>query len=357
MLHNRIFTVSLEIKNPIGFCNDKIGNALVMLRDLYERKCYQGSFIIQITGVTKCSNCVLTTSNNSAGGIIQVQFSAIVAVFAVDDILTGIKILKMDQQMIIGSSVAKEDGKEIEDVRSATAVVNVSSSNIKNLREEQIVGVRITALSCGPFKAQVAIVGKLLTCDTSFTAFKVKGELTKTDVDSLAPIFKTIETELARRKKLYETRKADLFYFEMLLYSFAGVSSSPEVKIDFDGFQQKNLVWHGPASKKSKHAGVFINIFEIVNKAKKASVSVDEVWGRPLHIYRSSPLFMRLDDSSSEGGLADITFSPAAVVSAFLVDISNFLFATRSMSEIYATKELKDSHNNIWAIMRDAQLK
>ena len=100
IIKKRIVT-SLNVRNPINFCTNKQKHVFNELEKIYVKKCYAGCFIISIMNIDEISDCVISKTNTSGEGMVNVKFTVEAIIFAHNDILIGVKIVH-NQSMILG---------------------------------------------------------------------------------------------------------------------------------------------------------------------------------------------------------------------------------------------------------------
>jgi hypothetical protein len=376
MLFTKLFTVTINVRNPIGFCADKMRQAMIHLKSTYERRCYMGSFIVAINKIEEISSCRIINTNNSGEGVVDVQFSATVGSLARWDIYPGAKILRTD--LLVGGETSPDMVKADparRDVRDIGVILTLISSaeTTKLVRAGQTVCVRVVGVEHKPMQPGVSVAGQLLTCERATPVYRVRGNLTTTAALEMMPIIVAIDAELAQRKKAFDKAPGGFMFFEGLLYSYARKSSERESI-------KSNVAeaWEGPkrlpftteaakaaaeleskAEAKLESKVEAVNILDIVRAAAAGKPQPFEgVWSRPLTLCRSSPLVARRSAAApvEETKGTEIIETPAVVCHVFLKSILEFLTAVRCMTEIYNSEKMLKEHQNIWLAMKSAQI-
>lgn len=376
MLQTKLIDGTINITNPINFCADKDRHLLAIVKNTYSGRCYKGAFIESIKEVLSDSgSCHIVRTNGSGHGYIDVRFIADVHVFNRWDILTGVKVIS-NQQMIVGEFIsqdaiqdASQDASQDaiqdasqdagqdagQDANKSKAVVSIIASKAsEGLAVGQKIAVRIVLSLHSPMQPLASVVGTLLVCDQKAPVYKLRGMLDQTSLAELTPMMSAILSELKLRDEIIKTRKADLWFFEILLYAYTGPAELKDQKINA---WDKGPSWQGPGylhASGSDTAITMMSILDIVRRVSEGTnVSVTGFWSRSLSIYRSSPLVAMASSDVHEQKAEDGI--PRAVFAEFLKNILDFLVATRELISVYNTKALIDSHFNIWTIMRAAQ--
>lgn len=364
MLFEKVYETTVNVSNPINFCTDTERHLLAELRATFEGRCFGGAFVVRVKQVRRRGRCHLATTNTSGRGTIDVQFLAEVAVFSQWDILVGAKIIN-NQQMVVGLWKAPPplgESAPAEDAPAPEATVALLDSKaVGTLAVGQMISVRIVGAIHQPRKL-ACVVGTLLTCDQLAPIYRLRGELEPAARVELAPLLAAIDAELRARAALVRDRKADLWFFEYVLYAYRPKTGKPppEDQSVPTGGAGSAATWAGPVQLVPLGAGESpVNVLELVRHVLAGdAVSVAGYWARPLSLYRSSPLAARLaalpdNESQHWGAVADGT--PRAVFAEFLKNIFDFLAATRVMTARYNTLELINGHLGLWTVMGMAQ--
>lgn len=323
MLIEKVFEVTININNPINFCTNKLHHTLTELNNIYVNKCYMGSYIIDIISILQISSCKIVNTNSSANGIIDVKFLANVFILNSWDILIGVEVDKT-QSLIVGK------------YKKPNLIIDVTfkPTNIQanSLMVGQLTPVRIIKAIHKPKESRIAIAAVLLTCDRKAITYRVKGEISKTAIPEIMLLFNNIKEELNLRSTI---KIESIMFFESLVYSYRKMSNDTE-RIEFD-----DVYWEGPKTNITDR----INIFNTLN------IDLTGFWSRPLGICRSSPLIT----VSQEKPVEYVLTAPHLMIIELAKNMLTFLVAIREFNEIY-TPDLIVSHENIWNMMRHAQL-
>ena len=295
MLHEKVIEVTLQVRNPINFCSDKYRHVLTELRNTYVGRCYKGAYIVRVKELVQVSDCRLATTNISGEGVVDVQFIAEVLVFSRWDILVGVQILSV-AQVIIGQY--KSPGIADDGARDSHAVVSLMTSGAAIPKAEetiavgQRISVRVQHALHQPMQAQASVFGSLLTCDRAAPALRLRGSLDPSAAVELAPLLDQIEAELVARTLLLRERRADVWFFEWLLYSYRPASGgAPKPAEQSVPAWEDGPTWEGPGELRALPAGAAsLNILDIANRVvrKGESYPMAGVRSRALSIYRSS---------------------------------------------------------------------
>ena len=341
------------------------------LRDKYVGRCFKGAYILGINKILDSGACHIVRTNGTAKGFIDVRFLADVVVFSRWDVLTDVEVVN-NQQILVGvyeggaaaraaESVSTLDGANASQPgpKTARAVVTVLvSKSIESLAVGQKIAIRVMFAQHTPMQPQASIVGTLLVCDKLAPAYRLRGVLDQSAHAELAPMLAAVEVELKMRAELINTRKADLWFFECLLYAFRETGSNPPISESTFPAWDGGPVWSGPSALQGLEAGASpTSALDIIRRAVNGeSVPVTGVWSRSLTLYRSSPLVAVVRDGAAvPKSWAIIDGTPRAVFAEILKNILDFLVATRELLLVYNSPELIKKHLNIWTAMRAEQ--
>ena len=336
MISEKIFEVTLNIKNPINFCANKSQQILLNLQEIYCGKCYKGAYITKIKSILNSSKCILESTNTSGDCIIDVQFLAEILTFNMWDIMVGIDITDV-KGMVLG----KYGGNE----KNPQSIVTLEISKLtETLAKGQKIAIRVIKTKYQPMQTNLSILGIPLSCDQRAPIYKLKGSLNQSMVVDFKPLYESIKSELILRNELIKNKRAELWFFESLLYSYRQPNKKDSQKI---------ADWEGPISVSSQpEAKNILSIIETVISGK--DVSVSGYWSRTLTIYRSSPI-VEMYSTLPKDWEQPIVNEPHIAFVSFLQNILSFLTATRELVECYNTQELIDGHKNIWTVMESMQ--
>jgi len=364
MLSEKLFEVTVDVRNPIDHCADKRRHLMAALQDTYVGRCYMGVFIARVKEIRRTSPCCLVTTNASGEGRVDVEFLADVAVFSRWDILVGVEIA-IAQPVLAGQHTAAarpsapEPGELYPGAPPKAVVSFLPSKAVETLAVGQRVAARVVAAQHPPLQPQAAVIGALLVCDGAAPVYRLRaGGLDAAARAELEPLLERAEAELAARAALVEARPGDVWFFELLLYAYR---HSPGAESQFVEAWAGGPVWAGPPAVPPRGGGEppeSVSVLELARRAIRGEVvALAGLWSRPLALYRSSPLACRVPPGvqpPADWG-APLEATPRAVFAEYLKNILDFLVAVREMAAVYSTREEVDRHRNLWAVMRAAQ--
>lgn len=102
MLKNRVFEITIDIIDYIGFYTDKETNAMSAINSKILNKCYYGAFIIQVVEILRMSECII--HQTSGMGSLNIQFKAKVIQYNEGELIIGAEVIKVDDSTIVCST-------------------------------------------------------------------------------------------------------------------------------------------------------------------------------------------------------------------------------------------------------------
>jgi hypothetical protein len=351
----RVYTVTIDAPSAINFAADKLRQVEAELHRKYVGRCFMGACILRILRCLDVGACHVVSTNNSGDIYINVRFVAEVVVVSRWDILTGVRIVA-NAQLLVGEGVLRDAaGAVTASVAVSFAASGAAQKALESFAIGQHVPVRVLLVEHPPMQDRVSVFGTLLVCDRVAPAFRLRGSLGRDAGAELGPMLAAVEAELAARAALAASeRRGELWFFEKLLYAYkdarpdAGGPPAPDAAADS---------WEGPPMLPALEAGAeTASVVDIVRRVVGGeSVTVTGVWCRSLAFHRSSPLVARARGGDPPASWEIIDSTPRVAFALFLKNILDFLAATRELVAVYNTRELVDSHINLWNVMRAAQ--
>jgi DNA-binding transcriptional LysR family regulator len=219
----------------------------------------------------------------------------------------------------------------------------------------QKIPIRVVRAQHAPMQPQASIVGALLVCDQMAPAYRLRGALDRSARAELAPMLAAVELELEARAALVKAHRADLWFFEALLYAYRAAEAAAEDGAEAAAWEG-GPVWEGPRHLLAVEEGAeTVSALDIVRRAVAGeNVPVSGVWSRSLALYRSSPL-VAVARAAPPPAWAVVDGTPRAAFAEFLKNILDFLVATRELIEVYCAHAPLDRRLVLWGVMRAAQ--
>lgn len=87
LVETRLFQTRIDIQDGITFCIDIDGNLLKQIKLLYERKCFEGCYIVNILSITNRSPCMIDDQRQNSMSFINCEFNAEYKKYRKNDII------------------------------------------------------------------------------------------------------------------------------------------------------------------------------------------------------------------------------------------------------------------------------
>ena len=303
-MFSKEFTVTVDVLDPISFCQDKENNVLILLKRQYVGRCYQNSRIIQIVKLNRLSPCIFNRSGLNAAATINVQFEAMVDIFSSGDILCPVEI-NTKETMVIGFYKKGQ----------SHAVVQINLvPEFASIKIKQYVPILLDRTLHDYMDTKIMCSGRILTSNNN--PFPVYGWET-TDKEAISKIFddqviagllESIMKTLGERDQLPKDIRS---FFEKL---YEGESGSSEFKTGdiLEMIKTRNIPSHMNA------------------------------WTRRSSRYTTLVEFR-------ESKTPDFTKAkPTVIFRIILNDILNYVKLINSLAQTFNNKSAIASHSNLW---------
>ena len=311
------FAMTINVENPINFGIDASRNALIELRGLFESKCLENYFIIEIVEIVHRSRIRFDIQSKAT---MDVVFRAKVMQYVNWGIITNVKIID-NRPIIIGET-------EFANV----SILNNNNQMLESIGIGQIVPVRIMKIGY-EHRKKVSIVALLLMPDKGSEYFNITKQLPQTKANELMPLIDQIAEEVNKRDSL---NPEALAFYEKVLFSTKGDLTAEEmnsVEI-YDG---------GPAWRGKSIKGVE-KITDIVHKcASGETMDIIGVWSRTIDIPKTSPYAKKIINHNGRA----LEISTYDAFRNMLNNMLMFLVAIRELTEV----DRREENENVWFIM------
>ena len=276
---------------------------LTTLRDKFEGRCYRNKFISRILSIEKMSEICINQTGDPNVGHVSIVFLAECVEYYTDELVTGFKVIKNDEKLIIA---IKHDG------RTNLAITSIEvTPHIKSISVDQIIPIKIIS-------SQYTVGRNIITCVSQF-APKIYG----------TPYYQIIAGKGSIPAALI-TR------FKETVVSDAALIRE---KFDFMTASRSNataLVHHIVSEKHS-----VVKIIDLIDK-----LNVGDVIGRPETINLLEPIAH--SDKAAVG-------KKCSASNAIILMMQNYIAMVNYMNEIleiYATGSSYADNANLWKIMK-----
>jgi len=354
MIYQRVFAVVVNARDASAYSMDPERYLMNHLRGVYEARCYMGAHILRVLRIVNRSQPIINDGDITAHSHVNVEFAAEVSTLGRWDVLGRVVISVLSPQFVAGESVAEG---------LVTASLGLDRPEARILQEGQTVAIRVLKSRYPPFQDSATVAGNLLVCESIAPVGRVEAPLTPREATGLKPLLGAIRELLARRAKLLEARRDDLFFFEVHLYAYRFDPPPDEdgkprgIKVRTEGAAD----WEGPLGVPAPPGAEAVNLLEYVERvaAGEADAAAPALWCRDLSLHRSAPLALRAPASGAEaapaGWVQPVADSAKVAFERMLMSVYNFLLAVEEMARMYSTRDELTRHKNVWAVMRRAQ--
>ncbi len=305
MLISKIIETGINITDPISLYVSFDENLMEILKDRFVGRCYRECYITQIKRIIKTSECIITSDYDPNYGVLYVIFEVSAIEYHKGEIINGVKVINT------GSTPRKDPFICSTNIAGITTIYH---KNFESVKVGQLISVRVASVRYDINSTKISITAFPLLHSTSVNTFVV-GELTQKDRDDVKQLLQVIvkEEELLGKcdKKSAET-------FESLLYAY---SKDPQVK--------------------SKTA----SIVDIATG--KVVLKSGTYISRDPRLKLTTPAVITEDEHTGD---VNTTVPYSLSIIYILQDYLSYIRTVREMTEIYNTKELIDSHANLWRI-------
>ena len=233
MIKAKTFVETLNIERPCAFMVNKYDNTIRRLKTVYEKKCFRGTYILEVDKINKISDCEIIASNLRSIGIINVEFEAKVINYSEGDIIADTVIIIKDNipycksEFVLCALGTDKNNTILIDGNVVPMIVDHLMYNNTN-------------------REKVNIYAKILLPLTSSPIYQVDGSLDSKDYPLLKPYVDLIENYqpnlkstdrfiklLSKKKTPSKTAKS----FDLVEF----IKDNSLKKVDVTGFWQKDL--------------------------------------------------------------------------------------------------------------------
>jgi hypothetical protein len=346
MLYLKTFYRTFLVPDPCGFCerSSSLADACLSLarKEIVGRN-FDGCHVIEVVSVDQTSPLRYISSNLSVSASVDVRMTLKVEQFVRGSIITGLSVVKTDPSVFFQHAEKRING--------GFARKGLS----KIIQKGNSVAIRVVDCSYAPNKTYVAIAGDLLTCDVDFVVYKISKGLSRTELNRLWAMLGGYRKELELRDQIVEAGskqgnavKDAMWFFESIYYSYKTAlrDRTSEVK------SVDQLRWRGPQGETLKEPTVDL----LAYLRGDGRDEQDYYWARPLELFRSSPLVVRVK-ALPKSWESRVVEQPALVAfSNMIMSMDSMAFAIRNLAEEFSTHAKIMSQKNIWRALQNQQL-
>jgi hypothetical protein len=332
----KVFPATVDIDNVHEYGIGPKEFLINALNERYSGRCFLGEYIIKVIDIEQMGPCLINKTNLYGNAYVDLKFKASVMYIAPGDMMPAVEIRLTEPAYY---------GRYSYNVGSARIAVAVDAIPKRDFKVGWFMPVCINVVSKQPLMDTTNVSGSLI-CPRYFInstkIWRIPDDLSTLNSEVIiAKLFGNIKAEIDIRSQF------DYTFFENLFYARkTGKHDEDASWLTYTG----GPMWKG--TKAVKLDGKLVSALEFVNQAiKNQTVNLAGVWTRPIEIHRSSPMFMKLPDST-EGA---VLTSANVMMAEILTEIFEVLTLIRHMSMFYK-KEIIDSQKALWLIMEDMKI-
>jgi hypothetical protein len=302
---------TVNILDPMYYATNPVKNLLIELSSIYNKKYILGHYIIKVVSIVSYSDCNICKTNDSGNGYVDVKFKADVMNFHKGTIIVGAKVVS-DSKSNKWMTAHYSD-------KYVSIALTFNSSGISN---DQLLCLRIDKLAKVSNREIICASSNLFQCQKPIYCEITNPKIEKTTEINL--LIKRINDE-------YEKRNNQI----ALLWKIESLLTPVKTQIN-------EKIW---STKKTDEYDLFL-LSEIKHK----------YFIRDKHTSLTSK-FVKLTNDLDESTHTVFKSSAQNIYISLLVNILDNVTAINKMVNLYSSPEIAVKHQNIWALMEEAQLK
>lgn len=330
MLVTKLITTTVNISDAINYSANAKSTLMSILIRKFTNKCYNGSYIIEVTKIIEKSACRVQTTNLSGEGYVDVTFEVLASVINIGDIVTNCVIHKIDTCITCESNT---DG-------AAIVAIPLNNNIAKVVSVGQILSVVVIAVKYDPFKSKITIIGNPIECDKQNIVYKVDGRMSSVEYASIAELCKKIHELYENRKLILTANSASIERMEHAIYPYKNVSTPSESE------------WIKGLKGPTKFVAQSVTLENMLTLCEDPNYDFTGLWGRNSVLVKSSPFISKYNESDHE--IVDST--PYNMVLTTLNSIYKYAKYINETSVIYGKESEYKKHLNIWMSMKLAAI-
>jgi len=353
----RVFETTLDVQDPVGFCADREGEALMRTRENMEGKCFKGFYVDEVLCLERLSEVRLLGPGGHGAGYVDVAFRARATRF-----FPGYPVVGVHNVRPVPLCVGEAKNPPI-----MVAFRNEGGSAL--VGADQTVPAQIVEVKYAPAQARPCAMADLLHCQQTRRRWLVQGSTTVQDTEQLRSAVEAVRVELDRRATLrtqdtlatddrqgtlggkpQSGRGADAVdFFEKLLATFPAAPGDKPVT-GAGG-------WEGPPVPPLPArlaAGTAHALLRLAAEPR----DLTGYWEHPMEYPRSCPVLVHkpLDAPADPADPPAAPTAPRAFLTDALFTTAAWLRAATDLPLCYPTEADLNRHKHIWEFMRRKQL-
>jgi hypothetical protein len=329
MLITKLITTTVNIQDAINYSANAKSTLMSILIRKFTNKCYDGSYIIEVTKIIEKSACRVQKTNLSGEGYVDVTFEVLASVINVGDIVTNCVIHKIDTCITCESNT---DG-------AAIVAIPLNNNIAKVVSVGQTLSVVVIAVKYDPFKSKITIIGNPIECDKQNIVYKVEGRMSAIEHSSITDLCKKIHELYENRKLVLAANNASIDRMEHAIYPYKNIIPSADVE------------WIKGLKGPTKYiATPDLDMENMLSLCTDPNYDYTGLWSRIPSLVKSSP-FVNKDIKPDKSHVL-VNSTPYNMALTTLNSIYKYAKYINETSVIYGKESEYKKHLNIWMSMK-----
>jgi hypothetical protein len=309
MIIKKHIEIAMNIQDCIGLYTDVYNNLKNMIIDRYKGRCLRQSYILDILDIIKYSDCVINQDGMPDFGVINVIFEAMVIVYTPGEIINNCRVVSNEVTSPIICSAPYTD------------VVISRNQMLNSIQVDQIISVRVHKVKYTIGGTKMTVSAVLLTPTKTPTLYEyVPSTLPDDFMDYISNITNNIKEILSDTEKL---PKKNYEFFRLMLHAYKDEQKSPK--------------------------DVYVDLLQLIESAPTSKCYI----GRDPRLFPTSNIIY-MSDNIEDIGRDDVNvihdLAPEQIFATLLDEYCNNIRTVFEIVKIYESKELMESHRNLWMI-------
>jgi len=210
----KIITVGLDITNIIKVFSNPEVNILNMIKSLYEKKCFNSSYINEVTRIIQYTDAIIDQERSNVFAKITVKFEVDAIVYVNGEVINGCEFIKKDKEDILICSTSNSS-------------IWVNKGDYTNLLKiGQKISIRVNNVKYTNCSEKMAINANLFNYDFDIRTFYIN----KIDAESkqyILYMYEKLDNELDKKKEILSKDTKLYNLFEKILTPYKNLIPKP----------------------------------------------------------------------------------------------------------------------------------
>lgn len=348
MIFSGTFVVVLNVADPIEFGTNAHHNALLRVRQGYERRCFKGCFIVAVRRVSRLSDLYINRTGTVGEATVDVEFDADCSRVGRGAFYAGV-LLSRASHILMGNAVGPAAARE----PIAVSIEDPSDVLAAGFVVPVVIGETVYASN----QAQPAASARMLTCRRAAAAWRVCAGSPAVGAALVDDAWARLSAALAARRALAGSEQGSsvVRFFRMLLHSYS--DAPPPAGVDVTGPLTSRAAvaewaaalvagsaWARPLDAPFDHAGA------APFDAAAAAVADPDAAPDAAAAAAANP-------DADDAAPSCTTASAPVVFTAIMTEAAAAIELLNDTADTYNDSALMGRQIGVWRIMRNAQLR